>query len=158
MSLNNKYFVVIEDHDEYQFAISPPILGRYVQDWLDAIDKEQEKGRNICYSDVEESRLSAQVTHIKNLGFSEVEVSDLLNPPSDRTNDYVGNLPKYAQGANKSRIVHILCKSKCGTSRLAEVNLAFSSMEELRSAEMGVYEAKCLKCGGRALDNYNWYR
>lgn len=158
MSLKKKYFVVIEDHDERQYAVSPPVLGRYVDEWLKSVCTEQEKGRHINCSDVEETNLTAQINHVKSNGYTEVTPSEIMSQPRDRTNDYVGNLPKYAQSADRSRIVHILCKGKCSKPRLAEVNRSFSSMAELKNAEMGEYEAICLKCGSSASDNYNWYQ
>jgi len=66
-------------------------------------------------------------------------------------------IPKYAQSADPSRLVKILCKGSCGKVRLAELNLPYPGKELLKKAEMHKYRARCLYCGREAVDNYNWF-
>ena len=67
-------------------------------------------------------------------------------------------IPKYAQTAARDKLVKILCKSKCGKVVWAELNLPYPGEETLKKAAMGEFQARCLKCGSIAEDNYNWYR
>lgn len=158
MSSKNTYFVVIQDNDQKLYAVSPPVLGRYVDDWSSSINEAQANDRYISWADVEDRDLEAQIELAKRKGYTEVSASELILVPRDRTNDFVGNLHAYAKSADRTRIVKVLCKGECRMERYSEVNKPFPSIEVLHKAEMGEYKAKCLKCGSTALDNYNWYR
>lgn len=69
------------------------------------------------------------------------------------------SLPNYAQHTDSTKLVKLLCKGKCGgLTRWAELNTPYPGETKLRKAEMGTYNAKCLKCGTLAIDSYNWFR
>jgi len=158
MPQDETYLIFVEDHDQKQFAISHPISWRYVGDWVSRVCEQQECGRSIKCQDVALDQRRGLIAHAEGKGYSQVEIESLISLPRDRSNDFIGSLPKYAQSADRSKIVKILCKGHCGTSRLAELNKPYPGQDELRSAPMGEYEAKCLKCGSTASDNYNWHR
>jgi hypothetical protein len=158
MAKSDSYLIFIEDHDSKMFAVSAPVSWRYVDDWLSKICALQEIGRSINGQDIEPNRKCDAVTHAKSRGYSEVSIDQLIAMPNDRSSDYIGSLPKYAQFSDRSKIVKILCKGKCGTGRLAELNKPYPGKDALRSAEVGEYRATCLKCGSTAFDNYNWHR
>ena len=69
---------------------------------------------------------------------------------------YNGRLPKYAQHANRNRLVTVLCKGICRRMRWAEMNTDCPDAEVLRTLPMGDLSATCLKCGYIAWDRYNW--
>jgi len=46
------YLIFVEDHDLKQYAISAPVSGRYVNDWLSKITEQQNCGRSIHGQDV----------------------------------------------------------------------------------------------------------
>lgn len=69
---------------------------------------------------------------------------------------YNGRLPKYAQPANRNRMVKVFCKGICCRMRWAEMNTDCPSAEVLRTLQMGDLTATCLKCGHIAWDPYNW--
>lgn len=70
----------------------------------------------------------------------------------------LGALPKYAEKADRAKVVRILCKGVCRTGTYAELNRVFPGKNELWNSPEGEYEAVCLKCGGIAKDYYNWHR
>jgi len=70
---------------------------------------------------------------------------------------FVSYLPQYAKSADPVFLIKILCRD-CNRSRWAQLNKPFPGKTALRNAQFGEYEARCLKCGYRATDNYNWSR
>lgn len=66
------------------------------------------------------------------------------------------NLPKYAQGISRDRLVQITCRGKCQMGRYAEIqdNGLNSGGTKITSDSV----AKCLQCGYRASDPSNWQR
>lgn len=158
MANEDEWFIYIQDYDRKQFAVAGPILGVQVDDWVDAVVQEQEKGRELFCQEVRGAQLSECKTHARSKGLSETDFEELLAPPTDRSNDYRGKLPNYASKADRAKVVQVLCKGKCGAVRWAEMNTLYPGKEELRKAKMGDYKATCLRCGSTAMDNYNWYR
>jgi len=69
---------------------------------------------------------------------------------------YNSRLPKYAQHANRKRLVKVFCKGICCCTRRAEMNTDCPDAEVLRTFQMGDLTATCLKCGHIARDPYNW--
>lgn len=63
-------------------------------------------------------------------------------------------IPKYAEGVPRQRLVQVLCKGRCGTTRYAEVSKVPWSRDG-RDPDSELY-ATCLMCGRQARDNYNW--
>jgi len=65
-------------------------------------------------------------------------------------------VPAYASREDTRYLVRHYC-DRCRMSRLARLNKPYPGIRNLHDAQMGEYEATCLKCGCVALDNYNWY-
>lgn len=158
MTKENEWHVCIQDYDRKLFSLAGPVSGALVDDWINAVVQEQEKGRELTCHEISGEQLLEYKTHAMSKGLSETEVEKLLAVPADRSNDYRGKLPNYSSKANRGKVVQLLCKGKCGAVRWAEMNKPFPGKEELRKASMGEYKATCLRCGCTALDNYNWYR
>jgi hypothetical protein len=71
---------------------------------------------------------------------------------------YSGYLQQYAAGANRGRVVMLLCKGRCGRIRWALMNQDYPGESVLLRAKLGDFSATCLKCCRVAKDAYNWYR
>jgi len=158
MKRNDDWFIYIQDDDRKLYAVTAPISGRLLDDWLDKVADEQNSGREITYQVIPEDQLREIEAHAKNNGLSVTDVQAIIDIPSDRSSDYLGKLPKYADSAERSRVVQLLCKGKCGASRWAVMNKIYPGKDSLRKASHGEYKAKCLRCGSIARDNYNWHR
>jgi hypothetical protein len=76
----------------------------------------------------------------------------------DESIAYTGSLPLYARRGNRKRLVRLLCKGRCCTTRWAEMKVDYPGEEILRKAQVFDFAATCLKCGEVANDPYNWYR
>lgn len=73
--------------------------------------------------------------------------------------EYSGKLPKYACGADRKRVVNIICKGSCrGRTRWAEMEVDYPGRDVLRKSQVGDYIAHCCYCGWKATDPYNWTR
>ncbi len=81
-----------------------------------------------------------------------------------RTQEIVSNyvpqpirgLPEYAKNIPSEYLIQLYCKG-CNSGRWAKLNKPYPGKSALRNAEIGEYEAICLKCGYENYDNYNWY-
>jgi len=152
-----KWYIYLEDYDKKLYSV----IGPFSEDdshWIEAIQNQIDSGRKLQWQYAEPDQLKEIPQHAKGNDLKEVNSSSILQPPQDRSSDYLGNLPQYAQAADRSKLIKILCKGKCGQVRWAELNKAYPGKKTLREADMNVYEAKCLKCGKIAIDNYNWFR
>lgn len=158
MSKSDEWFIYIEDQDRKQFALAGPIPGRFVDDWIETVVVEQDFGRDMSCQEFTSEQLPECRVHAKGRQLSEVDSAQLITTPKDSSNDYLGKLPNYASKADRAKAIQLLCKGKCGCGRWAELNKIYPGKEALRRAQMGEYKATCLRCGGTALDNYNWYR
>lgn len=152
-----EWYIYLEDCDKKLYCV----LGPFSDDdsaWIDAIQGQITLGRNLQWQYIESGQLEQVQGHAKRRGFKQARSSSILQPPPDRSREYKGALPRYAQDADRTKLVKILCKGKCGKTRWAELNKPYPGKKEVREAEMGIYEARCLGCGKIALDNYNWLR
>jgi hypothetical protein len=70
---------------------------------------------------------------------------------------YRGPLPNYAQHANRSRLVKLLCKGDCSHVVWAEMNTDYPGQDVLGKSQLGEFTAVCLRCGKTAKDSYNWF-
>ena len=70
----------------------------------------------------------------------------------------IRSLPAYAQRADPTRLVRILCKGPCRKTRWGEMNADYPGKDVLRNAQPGEFTATCLVCGYVARDQYNWFR
>ena len=153
-----EWFIFIKDTDKKLFSLAGPVQGNLVDDWIDAVVREQEAGRELSCQEVTTEQLAECRTHALRNGLSETDSNQIITSPRDRSNDYLGKLPNYASKADRARVVQLLCKGKCGSVRWAEINKPYPGKDALRSSKMGEYKATCLRCGSTTQDNYNWYR
>lgn len=155
-------YIFIRDDDRKSFAITGPITGSFVEqsvdEWLQIDIQEKRAGRNIQILDIFKSYLEANIQKAIEDGLTEISPNILVKPPKDRSAEYQGNLPQYAENADRDRVVKILCKRRCKTTTWAELNRIYPGSEILKRAEEGEYKARCLRCGDTIQDNYNWMR
>lgn len=65
-------------------------------------------------------------------------------------------IPKYAQNADRSKLVQFLCKTGCRKMRYGEV-----SKYPFNTGKLGIdteIYVTCLKCNGIQHDKSNWYK
>lgn len=158
MKKNKDLYIFIKDEDAKSFAVAGPIDPNDVDEWLVKEGEERNKGRRVTVMDVFEEYLVAGVQAAEDQKFILVSPNKIIVPPKDRSAEYRGSLPKYAQSADRDRVVSILCKGQCRAVRWAEMNKAYPGADALKKADMGEFKAKCLRCGSIARDNYNWTR
>lgn len=147
-----EFYVLLKDIEGSRFAATGPIQTHLLKDWYVAATV-----RDVLALDVRQEDLQGERCFLLDEGWEEVEPSDLVDEPADRSNHYVGPLPSYASHADRSRLVSILC-TNCVKTRWATLTKPFPGIEKLRAAAMYEYRAICLKCGGEASDNYKWFR
>lgn len=158
MARKKEWFIYIEDYDTKKYCIAGPVTADNCSDWFDIIEAEQTSGRNIHFQEIQHSQLEEIPDHAKSNGLTVAQTAEIIHPPKDRSSEYVGSLPQYARRADRSKLVQMLCKGKCRTTRWAVLNKKYPGKDELKRAEFGEYKATCLKCGYEASYNYNWYR
>jgi hypothetical protein len=158
MKKQKHLYIYLEDKDQRIFSIEGPIDHDTADDWLDIGNSAVRSGRNLQIIDFWEEDLNGYVEHAKSRGFVKVYSNEIISSPRDRSAEYKKTLPKYAQNADREKLVKLLCKGKCGKVVWAELNSTYPGKEALKKASMGEFQARCLKCGSVAKDNYNWYR
>lgn len=157
MKKRKEWYIYLEDYDMKLYTV----IGPFFDDdshWIDSIENQIDSGRNLQWQYAEPEQLREIPTHAKGNNFEKADYSLILQPPEDKSSHYSGYLPQYAQNADRSKLVKILCKGKCSQTRWAELNKIYPGKRILKEAEMNIYEAKCLKCGMVSIDNYNWFR
>lgn len=147
-----EFYVLLTDNERSRFATTGLMETHLLKDWYLAAEAS-----DVLARDVSPDALQAERQFLLDQDWEEVEPSDLVDEPVDRSNHYVGSLPAYASSADRSRLVNILCRD-CRKTRWAVLTKSFPGVEALKSAEMFRYRATCLKCGYEASDNYNWTR
>jgi hypothetical protein len=148
----HEFYILLKDPERSRFASVGPMQTHLLNDWYTAAD-----ARDVLALDVRPEDLKPECGFLLDNGWKQVEPSDLVDEPIDRTNHYVGNLPSYASGADRSRLISITCRD-CSKVRWAVLSKPFPGVERLKAAGMREYRAICLKCGYSATDNYNWTR
>lgn len=147
-----EFYVLLKDTKRSRFATKGPMDLRLMDDWYAAAELNNLLALDVLPDDVQVERGFL----IEN-GWVEIEASDLVDEPIDRSNHYLGPLPAYAARADRSKAVSILCR-ECRKIRWAVLTKPYPGPEALKAAAMFDYRAICLKCGYRASDNYNWSR
>lgn len=150
--------VFIRDDDSKVYGIAGPIAPASVNEWLDVEASQRASGRKVSVFEVSEDLLRLHIEAANGHGLSQIEPEQIIPLPKDRSMEYTGLLPAYAAGADRDRIVKILCKAKCRRETLAEMDQPYPGQAILKKSEVGDFVAKCLKCGGVAKDPYNWRR
>lgn len=151
------FFLVLVDDDQKTFNVVGPMTDDTA--WNHKIVSLQEGGRQVrCFS-TETTRTMEEIAarYARQTGFAYSEKL-VAEPPTVNSSTYHGSLPVYAARANRKRVVQLLCKGRCGTTRWAEMRVDYPGEDVLRSAQVGDFTATCLKCGDTASDPYNWYR
>ncbi len=155
---NREWFIYLEDYDTNKYCIIGPINAQNQSHWFDMIEAQQETGRNIKTQEIQHSQLKEVPSYASARGLREAQPSELIQSPRQRIAEYKGALPRYAQRANRSKLVQMLCKGRCRKTRWAELNREYPGEDELKRASLREFRAKCLYCGHEQTDNYNWYR
>lgn len=147
------YFIV--DHDQKLFSVLGPISTE--QALNETVIAAREAGRSVgsssCWTAEEVQRTTR---HWMASGYQQVNDA-IVEAPEDKSAEYKGALPIYAQGADKAKIVKLLC-GRCNTTRFAEMTTKYPGQEVLHKSDLGTLKAKCLMCGSMAIDPYNWHR
>lgn len=68
---------------------------------------------------------------------------------------FMAGKPKYAAGVPEADLVRVLCKKSCGKTVLHRLNRDAQDIQNPDERFAGC-TATCLKCGGTAVDNYNF--
>ncbi|NWF06682.1 hypothetical protein HX810_03205 [Pseudomonas salomonii] len=147
-----EFYILLKDPERSRFASTRAMKTHLLNDWYVAAD-----ARDVHAVDVRPEDLQPECRFLLDNGWEEVEPADLVDVPIDRANHYVGKLPPYAYGADRSRVISIMC-GDCGKVRWAALSKPFPGIEKLKAAGAVEYRAICLKCGYSAADSYNWYR
>jgi hypothetical protein len=147
------YFIV--DNDQKRFSVTGLISSE--QALNEAVLTAQASGRDIrSQSCLTEDEMKRDIAHWKTKGFQQVQAA-IVNMPADTSAEYKDPLPDYAKEADRSKVVKLLC-GRCNVTCFAEMSVTYPGQEVLHKGDLGAYEAKCLKCGSRAIDPYNWSR
>jgi len=157
MKKKREWHIYLEDYDKELYTV----IGLFSNDdshWIDSIQKQIDSGRKLEWQYVEPDQFREIAEHAKRNNLKEADSPSILQSPQDISSHYLGQVPQYAQAADRSKLVKILCKGKCGQVRWAELDKFYPGKRILKDAEMNIYKAKCLKCGKIAIDNYNWFR
>lgn len=151
------FYLILVDHDNKVFNIIGPISDD--TNWNKKISELQHTGREVnCFS-VPSSELFDNIknSYSRDTGYN-FSRELITTEPEDYSMEYTGLLPRYAQNADRKKLVKILCKGDCHSTRWAEMNVNYPGEEALRNSNLGDYSAICLKCKKVAIDSYNWYR
>jgi hypothetical protein len=150
------FWVVVQEDLKHIFNLHGPVTDD--RQWIDSICEAKKAGRHVRCQPLDGTLSRNEVINqMSQTGYTLSEIP-ILEPPEDRSTFYLGSLPQYAQGANKKRLVKILCKGKCSKQRLAEMSIDYPGEDILSKMDMSQVTAKCLKCGYIAKDPYNWFR
>jgi len=151
------FYLVLVDHDSKMFNVIGPIVDD--TKWNNKIVELQHTGRNINCFDVpgSESVNDTINSYSRQTGYS-FSQELIISIPEDHSMEYTGILPNYAQKADRKKLVKVLCKGDCRSTRWAEMNVNYPGQKALRNSDLGDYNAKCLKCGKVAKDSYKWHR
>lgn len=151
------FYLIIIDEDSHVFNVVGPLPND--EEWNKKIVEMQKRGRNVrCFSHpgiYSRHSIITEVSQSRGYQFSERLI---IEEPEDRSGEYAGMLPAYAENANRKRVVQIICRGACRSSRWAEMNADYPGKEILRKSQVNDFSAKCLKCGYIAKDPYNWCR
>jgi hypothetical protein len=146
------FFLILVNHDIRIFNVVGPISDD--ADWTNKIREIQRAGKNInsfTYSSTKSfDAIVNSYSKQTNYTFSRFLIID--HP------EYRGTLPKYAENADRKKLVKILCKGQCATIRWAEMKVNYPGEEALENSQFGDFAAICLLCGQEAGDPYNWGR
>lgn len=160
------FWIVIKDHKTGTFNM----IGRLNDDrpWDDAVCQAKQEGRPLGVETFDGNLSEVEVINrVRQGGFRLTEapilasgVSSALRREQERVAPYNGSLPQYAQGANRRRVVKIVCRGKCrgGHTTWAEMTIDHPGDEKLRQLTHFDVTARCLRCGYEAKDPYNWFR
>lgn len=151
------FYLVIIDEDSRVFNVVGPLQND--KEWNKKIAEMQKRGRKIkCFSHpgtYSRHSIIKEISESRGYTFSDRLI---IVEPEDKSEEYAGMLPAYAENANRKRVVQIMCRGKCNSTRWAEMNADYPGEEILKKSQVNDFSAKCLRCGYIAIDPYNWYR
>jgi len=162
MRNETQYWMLVIDHDEKVFNLVGPVVDD--TEITNEVIREQSNGRAIGCQGIPTDRSQADIaqSYSKQSGYALSSSRILKHHPPVRAQNhgslYSGKLPAYARGADRGRLVRVLCKGQCGMVRWAEMSVDFPGIDCLRNSQVGDFQATCLVCGRVARDSYNWLR
>ena len=149
------FYYIIIDEDQKLFNSFGPISSD--KDWNEKVSEAMQAGRNLLVNSPSTyESFEASIQSLLDRSFKRADFL-LVDAPPDRSAEYSGRLPSYAENADRNRIVIIYCET-CRSSSYAEMNVAYPGADVLHKTNLGAYFAHCLKCGTKVIDPYNWYR
>lgn len=154
-----EFFLFVTDSDNGVFNILGPMRDDSTE--TKAVCELRDEGRNVGCCSVDNDRNKSRNTMIMEMtNETHLKYTDspILQEAPEKGLPYTGRLPKYAQRADKRRLVQMLCKGKCSCTRWAEMNVPYTNDMTFKESNFQGIEAKCLFCGYVQRDNYNWYR
>ncbi len=151
------FFLIVIDEDKKVFNVVGPMTDD--RGWNKKIVELQKSGRHVrCVSNTNHCTVPALAAlYSRHTGLTH-SAALIVEPPIDESFEYLGALPRYAEHADRKRLVKLLCKGDCNTTRWAEMTVAYPGQEVLTGSQVLDFTAICLKCGREAEDPYNWYR
>lgn len=154
---NRTLFLVFMDEDKKLFNVVGPMTDE--GDWNKKIVELQKSGRHVRYVSITNEHTAPAIgaLYSRQTGFT-YSAALLVEPPFDESSAYRGRLPKYAERADRKRLVRLFCKGKCNATRWAEMTVDYPGQEVLTRFHVLDLTATCLVCGRKAHDSYNWYR
>lgn len=160
-SNRRQFYFIVADEDNGVFNLLGPMTDDLAE--TEAVVNLMNSGRNVRCSTFDYDDRKTKREHagdiVRQLDLRYTDESILSLPDTSISGiPYRDSLPQYASRADRGRLVKMLCKGKCGCTRWAEMNRPYLGQEQLKEYEMFEVEARCLMCGYRQNDNYNWYR
>ena len=152
------FWVIVRDDSRNIYNLHNPISDD--REWNNAVSEAQQAGHSIrCETPAGTLSRDDVINQMSQIGYTLSEIP-ILEPPEDRSASYSGSLPQYAQGANRRRVVRIICRGECsgGHTSWAEMNIDYPGEDILRNMDGLQVTATCLSCGYIAHDPYNWFR
>ena len=157
MSRHKEFFLILVDEEKKVFNVVGPMMDD--AEWNRRIVALQDAGRRVrcCTAEAGRSREEVVELYARQTGYKYSGIP-IVKTPVNESPSYQGELPAYARAADRRRVVKLLCKGGCRTTRWAAMNVDYPGQEVLRKSQVGDFSATCLKCGRVARDPYNWYR
>jgi hypothetical protein len=146
------FYLVVIDDDRKLFNVIGPMVDD--TSWTNRVARAQDEGLNVrCQSSPSAPPRTLSLWDVQYQATDE----SLLSPPPDSSASYNGSLPGYASSADRERVVKVFCR-QCRATRWAEMATRYPGADALKNAQVGDYEARCLRCDSVAVDAYKWGR
>lgn len=144
------FYYIIVDEDKKLYNCFIPCFRSAL--WDEKVVAAKVNDRNIhCYQ-VAKENIKDPINYKPGYKYTNEFLVDI---PEDDSLLFKKKIPKYAEKADRKKIIEIVCD--CG-GRFGELNINFPGNEILQKDKSDIYTAKCLKCNRPLSNNYNWYR